>query len=453
MPISLSPPGRPARPVAHWWTRAASASALLLVLAAPGRAEQPSPNAAAAAVLAQAAVLAPAAAPAAAARQYTLTELIEGARAGSPAAATSRAGEDLASAGIRTARARPNPELSLEPGRLRPRGGAEGDGSSTLLSVGLPIENPWLRTSRIRAAEAAVDVARARTETVQADLVAAIRIRFFEIVRLEEAVAAFQEDLQLTEQILERIRLQVRTGEAPRFDLVRAEGETAVARKNLENAQMRLLSVKADLRRLTGPWVAPEFGIRLEPEDQRPLDEEDYRRYAQAIERANPQIALARAELEQAQRRVERERNAVLPQVTLRASQERDPSFTLNRIGAQVTLPLIDRREGPIAEAQAQVAVARLALEQRRHEASAELDAAWRAYRAALVRVESLAGGIIERARTTVDIAEAAYRFGERGILEFLDAQRQFRLVRNELISARNELQLARTDLERIAGR
>jgi len=69
------------------------------------------------------------------------------------------------------------------------------------------------------------------------------------------------------------------------------------------------------------------------------------------------------------------------------------------------------------------------------------------------VRVESLAGGIIERARTTVDIAEAAYRFGERGILEFLDAQRQFRLVRNELISARNELQLARTDLERIAGR
>lgn len=434
MPTSLPPPGRAARPGAPWWTRAASTSMLLLALAGPALAET---NAAAGKQT----------------RQYTLAELIEGARTRGPAVATSRAGEDVAIAGIRTARARPNPELALEPGQLRARGGADGDGSSTLLSVGLPVENPWLRASRIRAAEGAVDVARARTDTVQSELAAAIRIRFFEIIRLEEAVAAFQEDLQLTEQILERIRLQVRTGEAPRFDLVRAEGETAVARKNRENAQMRLLSVKADLRRLTGAWVEPTFGVLLEPEDQRPLGEGDYRRYAEAIERANPQVALARAELEQAQRRVEQERNAVIPQLTLRATQERDPSFTLNRIGAQITLPLIDRREGPIAEAQAQVARARLALEQRRHEAGAELDAAWRAYRAALVRVESLEGGIIERARTAVDIAEAAYRFGERGILEFLDAQRQFRIVRNELISARNELQLARTDLERIAGR
>ena len=436
MPISLSLPGPATRPGVPWWTRAASASLLALALAGPVHAGTSSTSTAAAAT-----------------RDYTLAELLRGARDRSPAAATVRAGEEIARAGILSARARPNPELSLEPGRLRARGAADGEGSSTLLSVGLPIENPWLRSARIQTAEAGVELARARTETVQAELGAAIRIRFFEIVRLEEAVAAFQEDLQLTEQILERIRLQVHTGEAPRFDLVRAEGETAVARKNLENAQMRLLSVKADLRRLTGAWVDPAFGVRLEPEDQRPLTEEDYRRYAQAIERTNPEIALARAELEQAQRRVEQERRAVLPQVTLRASQERDPSFTLNRIGAQVTLPLIDRREGPIAEAQAQVARARLALEQRRHEAVAELDAAWRAYRASLVRVESLEGGIIDRARATVDIAEAAYRFGERGILEFLDAQRQFRLVRNELISARNELQLARTDLERIAGR
>lgn len=434
MPISLSPPRPAERPGALWWTRAASASVLLLALAGAVQAETSS--------------TAPAAP-----RAYTLSELIQGARERSPGIATARGGEEVARAAIQTARARPNPELTLEPGRLRARAGAEGEGSSTLLSVGLPIENPWLRASRIRTAEVGVDLARARTETVQAELGAAIRIRFFEIVRLEEAVAAFQEDLKLTEQILERILLQVRTGEAPRFDLVRAEGETAVARKNLENAQMRLLSVKADLRRLTGAWVEPSFGVRLEPEDQRPLTEEDYGQFLQALERTNPELALARAELEQAQRRVEQERRAVLPQVTLRASQERDPSFTLNRIGAQITLPLIDRREGPIAEAQAQVVRARLALEQRRHEATAELDAAWRAYRASLVRVEALEGGIIDRARATVDIAEAAYRFGERGILEFLDAQRQFRLVRNELISARNELQLARTDLERIAGR
>lgn len=386
-------------------------------------------------------------------RVYTLAELIEGARARSPLAEVTRAGERAAAAGILSARALPNPELSIEPGRLRPRTPLADDGSSTLWSIGLPVENPWLRAARVRTAESAVEVARARTASVQTDLAAAIRTRFFEIVRLEESLAAFREDLQLTEQILERVRLQVRSGEAPRFDLLRAEGETEVARKNLESSRIRLLAAKAELRRVAGPWVEPAFGVRLEPGDQRPLTEDDYRRLAEVVEAANPEVALARAQLEQATRQVEVERNAVLPQVTLRASQERDPSVTLNRIGAQVTLPLLNRREGPIAEARAQVERARLALEQRRFEATAELEAAWRAYRAALVRVEALERGIIERARATVDIAEAAYRFGERGILEFLDAQRQFRLVRNELIAARNELQTARTDIERIAGR
>jgi cobalt-zinc-cadmium efflux system outer membrane protein len=41
---------------------------------------------------------------------------------------------------------------------------------------------------------------------------------------------------------------------------------------------------------------------------------------------------------------------------------------------------------------------------------------------------------------------------GERGILETLDAQRQFRLVRNELIVARHSVALARIELERLSG-
>ena len=51
-----------------------------------------------------------------------------------------------------------------------------------------------------------------------------------------------------------------------------------------------------------------------------------------------------------------------------------------------------------------------------------------------------------------VDIAEAAYRFGERGILEYLDARRQFRLVRADLIAARYELYASKTELERLAA-
>ncbi|WP_416384102.1 TolC family protein, partial [Parvimonas sp. M13] len=49
-------------------------------------------------------------------------------------------------------------------------------------------------------------------------------------------------------------------------------------------------------------------------------------------------------------------------------------------------------------------------------------------------------------------VAEAAYRFGERGILEVLDAQRTFRAVRNELISARYDLVNAVAEIERLSA-
>jgi cobalt-zinc-cadmium efflux system outer membrane protein len=50
-------------------------------------------------------------------------------------------------------------------------------------------------------------------------------------------------------------------------------------------------------------------------------------------------------------------------------------------------------------------------------------------------------------------VAEAAYRFGERGILDVLDAQRVLRSIRADLLDARYQLQAARIQLEYLAGR
>jgi cobalt-zinc-cadmium efflux system outer membrane protein len=47
-------------------------------------------------------------------------------------------------------------------------------------------------------------------------------------------------------------------------------------------------------------------------------------------------------------------------------------------------------------------------------------------------------------------VAEAAYRFGERGFLEVLDAQRVFRAARAELITGRYELAAAWVEIERL---
>jgi cobalt-zinc-cadmium efflux system outer membrane protein len=49
-------------------------------------------------------------------------------------------------------------------------------------------------------------------------------------------------------------------------------------------------------------------------------------------------------------------------------------------------------------------------------------------------------------------VADAAYRFGERGFMEVLDAQRVLRTVRTELVAARFEQQAALIEIERLRG-
>jgi cobalt-zinc-cadmium efflux system outer membrane protein len=49
-------------------------------------------------------------------------------------------------------------------------------------------------------------------------------------------------------------------------------------------------------------------------------------------------------------------------------------------------------------------------------------------------------------------VAEAAYKFGERGILEYLDAQRTHRAVKKDYLSARYDYISAMLEIERLLG-
>jgi cobalt-zinc-cadmium efflux system outer membrane protein len=70
----------------------------------------------------------------------------------------------------------------------------------------------------------------------------------------------------------------------------------------------------------------------------------------------------------------------------------------------------------------------------------------------ARLRIEALSQGSMREAEAALRVAQAAYRFGERGILDVLDAQRVLRGVRADLIQARFQLQEARIKLDQLVG-
>ena len=77
---------------------------------------------------------------------------------------------------------------------------------------------------------------------------------------------------------------------------------------------------------------------------------------------------------------------------------------------------------------------------------------AWKALEIARNKVSSLSSGAVRVAETALQVAQAAYRFGERGILDVLDAQRILQTVRIDLLQARFELQKARIELELLSA-
>jgi cobalt-zinc-cadmium efflux system outer membrane protein len=112
-------------------------------------------------------------------------------------------------------------------------------------------------------------------------------------------------------------------------------------------------------------------------------------------------------------------------------------------MGASVSVPLLDPRTAAIDIAQAQVQRASLALRAREQSLIREFDSAWASLDIAALRVKSLNEGAVREAEAALRVAEAAYRFGERGILDVIDAQRVLRLIRADLLTARFEQQAA----------
>ncbi len=120
------------------------------------------------------------------------------------------------------------------------------------------------------------------------------------------------------------------------------------------------------------------------------------------------------------------------------------------RIGLVVQVPIFDRRQGPIAEATADAERSRLELADRELQLGQALEVAWQRYQIALGQVAAYESGLLREAEAALRVAEAAYRFGERGILDYLDAQRTFRTIRNELNATRYDLRATLVELERL---
>lgn len=359
---------------------------------------------------------------------------------------------ELAAAAVISARALPNPRLDAATGDNTQRSpGVAIPGRVEIRGVSQLIENPFLRSARVAGASAGSLAADHDLSAVRNALVADVRLRAFEVLlRLEEESDA-REAVRILEQIRDRVRLRVETGEAPRFELIKADAEIITARQRQVSASIKAEQALISLNRLAAGRLPEKWMLSGRLADEAaPLSLDAIQQ--QAISR-NPELSALRALLERAEANLSLARSGRLPGVELRYVETRDPEIRQAMTGVNIQIPLFDQRQGPVAEALAERERAKTRLEGGMLEMRQRVLVAWKSYEMAKASVEALSLGAIREAEAALQVAEAAYRFGERGILDVLDAQRVLRSVRADLIQARFELQSARIALDKLAAR
>ncbi len=381
-------------------------------------------------------------------KKHSLDELIAIAINSNPEILAARDQAKAVGGQLSAARAIPNPEFEGVRGQQKSRADNSRIGSTSSWSVTQPLDMPYTRIPRVNAAEAQLQASDAMRIAKEFEIISKVKNRYYDYMRRQEELKAANEDMDLTRQIRDRIQLRYQVGETAKFELIRAETDFLNVKMVAQASQSRLNQSKSQLRQAVGPQLPANFEIAAVPFKE--IEFPPLPILVEEIRNQNPELTRAKAELASAESKLSLEKNSRLPKLALKAQQSNEPDFRDRSYGVVLTVPIWDWRIGQVREAAANVSRAKNMLHYESQNIETQIELAYQQFETISYQVKTLENEVIVQAADARRIAEASYRHGERGMLEYLDAQRTFRAARADLIRAKYELALISIEIERL---
>jgi cobalt-zinc-cadmium efflux system outer membrane protein len=356
-----------------------------------------------------------------------------------------------AQAGITTSRAYPNPQVGVIAGQQTIRVPGNVSGLSQFYTFSQPLELGPLRPARQQVAQLNRQSNEYLLAGTRISVLSSVRRAFYQVLRRRAEIDILTENLRLVEELRKRIQVRVDVGEAGRLELVRADAELVAARSAANSARLQYISSLTILRTSVGSTLDADLTVEGQLDPFVALPPLETLRQ-QALD-SHPGMAYLRSEIKRFEANVSYEVAQRRPQPQLVAEIERPPDSPSYRFGISIPINLWNRREGPIAEAAAQVRAVSAQAQNRELEFVSGLESAYARYNLATQQLAAFEQGLFVEATEAVRAAEVAYRLGERGILEVLDAQRVLRTVRLDFLNAQYDRQAALIDLDELRAR
>jgi outer membrane protein TolC len=386
--------------------------------------------------------------------------LLEFARTRHPEFAALRAEAEAAAARVEPAAALPDPVLRTELRNVT-NAGSDAGGNILPARVGstryaLSQTLPWFgkRDLRRQVAGAGADEAQARARAGWMDLATRIKLNYAQhhvhLISIRYAV----ENLDLIQRVAEIARARYAGGLGSQQEALRAQAEVIAMQTDLVLLEGESSQSIARMRALLG-W--PE-NVTLRPPDKlRPLPlaaKLDPLELEARLRANNPQLVADEARIIGAEKGRDLVQRNRYPDVNLGVA----PIQTRNRVSEwelmlEINIPLQrESRREQEREAELTLEAARLRRQGNLNQSLAELGESLAGLEVAR-RLETLVStSLVPQAELNLNAALAGYENGRGDFAAVLDAQRQLRKARLDLVKARADQQIRLAEIEKMVG-
>ena len=364
-------------------------------------------------------------------RALTWDELKAHFESDNPTLRAGKLGVDEFRAQETTADLRPNPNLALTVDQINPfDGGPPHSTFGSLLTVAAASylhERRHKRELRLESAKGATEIAEDTQADLERTLLFTLRMAFVQALQGKAVLALAKENLAYYDKVLEVNRERYKAGSIAQMDLDRLElqriqylSDLQTADVNLRTAKIQLLALlndqtPVDQFDVAGPY---EFAEQLAPPDE-------YRRFAMES-RPDLKAALRAIDKAETDHRLAIANGSTDP--TIGFDVGRNPPID-QYIGFNVSVPLriFDRNQGEKLRTQIDIDRNRRVADAARAQVYNDVDSAYATVNSTIVLLKPYKEMYLAQAERVRDTVSFAYQHGGASLLDFLDAQKEYR--------------------------
>jgi outer membrane protein, heavy metal efflux system len=356
-----------------------------------------------------------------------------------------------------TAYLRPNPTATVLADQIDPFPGGPSHGPFSFLLASATVsylhERRHKRELRLESAKEATDITVSGQADLERTLLFELRGAFVQTLQAKAILDLAKENLKYYDHVLDLNRERYKAGGMAKIDMERLELQRVQYESDLQTAEVNLITSKVQLLLLLNERANPEqfdvsgpfdFATHIPPRDevrQAALDSRpDLRAALQAVTKAKTDHQLAVA------------------------TGSTDPTFALDvgrnppidqYVGVSVSIPLriFDRNQGEKLRTQIDIDRNQRLTEAAKAQVLSDVDSAQATVNSTILLLQPYKDHYLQQATEVRDSIEFAYEHGAASLLDYLNAQADYRSVQVNYLNLIGSYLAAASQLNMAVGR